>query len=188
MPLDNTLNVSELLKRLGVVGDSLGSAKILEQLRLTINIADLSDLVPPLAVPIAGATDLSTSGVGTVNHWTLHARSGGGLQVFNMQTDSNDLFVVWITDADPFANAAEIPTVQLAFQQTAVSQFFHVPPVAAVAPAASLFVRGPVLGNLIERTNWVGPGQFFNIESLTANTQDEMMSVVWTEYPGLINP
>lgn len=187
MPMNNTLNVSELLKRLGVVGDSKGSAPILEELRLSINLADLSDLVPPLPVPIGGATDLATSGVGTVNHWTLNARSPGGLQVFNMQMDGNDLFTIWITDDDPFAGAIPLSTVQLAFNQPVQSVMFHIPASAAIAPAASLFVRGPMLGNLIERTNYLGPGQHFNIESLSPNTTNEMISVVWTEYPGLIN-
>lgn len=189
MPMNNSLNVSELLKRLGVVGDSQGSASILDSMRLVINLADFSDLVPPLRVPVGGATSLVSSGVGTFNGWTLACRSPGGLQVLDMHTNQGTtLYHVWQTDTDPFAhNMVLIQTIDFVFEQTAQAELLEAVPGAAVAPPGTLLVRAEKM-DLLNGVGWVGPGQFFNIESRTSNVPQQMLSITWKEFPAMINP
>ncbi len=123
MPIDNTLNVSELLRRLGVKGDSLGSAPLLESLRLSLLIGDLSALVPPVGVPIGGATIGSVSGIGTFNKFTLQARSPGGLTVLVLEADTGNLFDLWVTDANPFGAVVNAEAANFSFGQPALSIF-----------------------------------------------------------------
>lgn len=192
MPMVNSLNVSELLKRLGVVGDSQGSASLLDALRMTVQIADLTDLVPPLRSPMAAVDDGTFSGVGTSNGWTLQCNSPGGLTVMKMAVDAGTGWRIWITDVDPFVGSVIVPRkVELVFGQATLSEFFDHAAAAAVAPANSLRVN-PTAANstnhLWSPGNWVGPGQFFNIESTRTNISNEFMSISWREYPGAINP
>lgn len=188
MPLDNTLNVSELLRRLGVKGDSLGSASLLEALRMNIIIADHSGLVPPLGVPIAAASLQTTSGVATFNKWSLQPRSAGGLQVTTIRTTTNRVFRIFVTDANVFGAIVTAALHNFSFGQEAQSVFAAHTPAAAVAPANSFEIQQnqqPSIG--IEFPNWIGPGQFFNIEAEGANASEEI-SISWKEYPAGLNP
>jgi len=187
MPMNNALNVSELLKRLGVVGDSLGSAPILEELRLVINLADLTDLVPPLATPVAGSHHTVTSGVGTFNQFTLDCRSPGGLTVQRIGTNSGTDWDSWVSDTDPFLATVARPTANLSFGQPAVSIFGSSAPAAKVAPAETIRLRGFILDELLSPDNWVGPGQFFNIEAVSSNV-GQRISIMWKEFPAALNP
>lgn len=185
---DNSLNVSELFRRLGVKGDSLGSAPLLESLRLNLLIGDLSQLVPPLAGPFAAAAIGLTSGAATRNKWSLQCRSPGGLRVQTLHSDDNLVFFVFVTDADPFGAILSSAAHDFSFGQTAQSIFNAHTPAVAVAPvnAYRLYEGIPtVLPSEFE--TWVGPGQFFNIESLNNNVQ-QVMSISWREYPGAISP
>lgn len=187
MGLNNSLNVSELLKRLGVKGDSLGSAPLLESLRLTLNIGDLSDLVPPVGVPIAGAEISATSGVGTFNKWSLEVRSPGGLKVTRLEVPAGD-FDIFITDTIPFGARVNSVAHNFAFGQTASSLFGSYVVAAKVAPLFS-FRFGGAFPSILARgfDNWVGPGQFFNIEA-TGSNANQSMRIMWTEYPAGLNP
>jgi len=188
MPMQNSLNVSELLKRIGVVGDSQGSATLLDEMRMIVKVADLSALVPPVGTPIAIVSSANTSGIGTFNQWTLRAGSAGGLRVTGMQIDAtNQDFRVSITDADPFANSAAVPHFDFAFQNPAQSIFFANTPNEATQLGQAPILQSPDLDRLLQFGNWVGPGQFFNIEATVLNTV-QRIAVSWVEYPGAINP
>lgn len=189
MPMDNSLNVSELLKRLGVVGDSKASAPILDELRLTVNLADLSDLVPPLGVAIGGGSIAATSPVGGFNKWTLHCRSPGGLRVNWVGNQVNaDAYRFWVTDADPFVGSIAVAHANFSFENPAVSEFMSAPAAASVSPVASLISRGADIGGPFVLGNWIGPSQFFNVEAQQANQADEVVSIMWREYPAALNP
>lgn len=187
MPLDNTLNVSELLRRLGVKGDSLGSASLLEALRLNLIIGDLSDLVPPLGVPMGGASINSTSGVATFNKWQLECRSPGGLTVRTLRASQVGSWNVFVTAANPFGATVATAANDFAFGQAVRSIYTTHTPAAQVAPANSFQFSNltPSLG--IEFDNWIGPGEFFNIESRTANIFGSI-AISWKEYPAALNP
>lgn len=187
MPLDNTLNVSELLRRLGVKGDSQGSASLLEALRMNLIIGDFSDLVPPLGGPIGGSSVFGVSGIGTVNKWTLQCRSPGGLTVTKLFTVATSTFSVWITDANPFVGPVLEVTNDYSFGQLARSALFSHPPAAAVQPANLVVLAEGLLSDGLDSKNWLGPGQFFNVESNFANAT-ELLSIMWREYPGALNP
>lgn len=187
MPLKNALNVSELLKRLGVSGDSLGSADVLEALRLGITIADLSRLVPPLSGPVGAASSLVTAAPVVVNQRSLHARSAGGLQVLQMGSDpqGSRQYDIWITAANPFGVLVAVGNQDLAFGQVAASEFAATQ-AAAVAPANSVRVIGSALA-VFAPNIWLGPGQFLNIEHEVVNTEEEF-TITWAEYTGMLNP
>lgn len=187
MGLDNNLNVSELLRRLGVKGDSLGSAPLLESLRLSLNIGDLSDLVPPVGVPMAGAAILNTSAAGTFNKWTLQVGSPGGLKVTRLEVAAGD-FDVWVTDASPFGARLNSVAHNFAFGQVAQSLFGSHVAAAKVSPLFALTFGG-AFPSIVSRgfDNWVGPGQFFNIEARGQNVTTSMR-IMWTEYPAGLNP
>jgi len=194
MSMDNTLNVSELLKRLGVVGDSVGSAPLLDQLRLVINIADLSSLVPPVSGPVAAAYASEASGVGKVNKWNLRCGAPGGMRVTSLASDtSGNDYNVWITDDQPFIEAPTIiANADFAFGQVAESIFVNYEGGVAVVPANSLelpdgTITAPILSAMLPTDNWVGPGQFFNIESRLTQTTSTIY-ITWKEYPAMINP
>lgn len=187
MGLDNNLNISELLRRLGVKGNSLGSAPLLESLRLTLSIGDLSDLVPPVGVPLGAASISSTSGVGTVNAWSLASRSPGGLTVERVETAVGN-YDVFVTDTDPFGAVAVTAAFNFSFGQAVQSAFRSHTPGAAVAPA-NVFGFGGAFPSILVRgfDNWVGPGQFFNIEDRSQNNSHEIF-IAWKEYPAALNP
>jgi len=187
MGIDNTLNVSELLRRLGAKGDSLGSAPLLESLRMSIQIADLSDLVPPLTGPIGGAGLSNTSGVATFNNFQLRSRSPAGLTVMSLESNIGD-FDVWISDENPFGGGALSAAHNLAFGQEVEAFFTTRDPAAKVAPAGVFFFGG-AFPSVMERVfpNWVGPGQHFNIEARGSNVA-QSMRITWKEYPAGLNP
>jgi len=187
MGLDNTLNISELLRRIGVKGDSLGSAPLLESLRLTLNIGDLSDLVPPVGVPMGAASLQITSGIGTVNKWSLASRSPGGLRVTRVETTAN-AFNVWVTDDNPFGGPLVDAAHNLGFGQAVASVFQIHAAAAAVAPLFTFSFGGAFPSILVRGfENWVGPGQQLNIEARGQNNTEEMV-ITWTEYPAGLNP
>ena len=189
MTMNNSLNVSELLKRLGVVGDSLGSAPLLEAMRLSINLADLSDLVPPIAVPVGGAFNQALSLLTQFNKWTLHSRAPGGLKVVWFgNEDSGDQYKFWVTEVDPFIGSVGVPGANFSFGQDAVSVFFNAPAGVAVAPPGAILARGGNVAFPFMEGNWIGPGQFFNIEAQQDNQASEVASIMWKEYPGMLNP
>jgi len=187
MTIANSLNVSELLKRMGVSGDSLGSAPLLDALRLTVNLADFKDLIPPLAVPMAGVHHSAGSGVATFNKWTLNARSPGGLRVNEIMSNSAAAIRMWISATDPFVGSVAVATAQMVFGQTARSVFFNAPAAAAVAPAGHYVLRSFPAGRLLDGM-WVGPGEFFNLEGDTDNIGSQLVTLSWTEYPAALNP
>ncbi len=189
MPLDNSLNVAELLQRLGVKGDSLGSAPLLESVRLNLAIGDLSQLVPPVAGPYGGASLRRVSGAATVNKWSLQCWAPGGLRVqtIDLATNTNFIFNVWMSQLSPFGSPVVSAQHNFSFGQQVLSFFHSFPLAAAVAPANTFTINrgGPYSGTVFE--NWIGPGEFFNIESETTNTTQEL-SISWKEYPGALNP
>jgi len=187
MGLDNTLNVSELLRRLGVKGDSLGSAPVLESLRLSLSIADLSYLVPPLGVPIGWAGVTLTSGVATFNKWSLRVQSPGGAKVLSLGALVNNRFNIFVTDLSPFGAPTVDAGHNFSFGQAVVSSFSGFAPAALAAPLDVFEITGARMPMGPELDNWIGPGQFFNIESRTVNTT-EKLNIVWKEYPGALNP
>jgi len=187
MGLDNTLNVSELLRRLGVKGDSLGSAPLLESLRLTLNIGDLSDLVPPVGAPIGAASIQSSSGIGTVNRWSLQCRAAGGLTVLTVEATSGDHSLI-ISDQNLFGATVDSGAFPFSFGQP-VASLFRSHAAAAAAFDPDTFGFGGAFPSVLLRgfENWVGPGEFFNIEARGQNsTQD--MRISWKEYPAALNP
>lgn len=189
MPMKNNLNISELLKRLGVVGDSLASAPLLDEMRLVINLADLTDLVPPIGVPIGGASIANSSGGGEFNKWVLHCKSVGGLRInWTGNQDSADAYRFWVSEVDDFVGSVVVPHANFSFAGPAVSEFANAPPAPAVAPLASMIARGPSMGPVWREGNWIGPGQFFHIESQQSVQTDEVLSVMWREYPAGLNP
>ncbi len=190
MPMDNSLNVSELLKRLGVVGDSKGSAPLLNELRLAIQIADMSQLVAPLAGPMVGASDQSTSGGGLFNKWAIRCQSPGGLTVGEIVSNSERDYFVFVLDFDPFVGSVVEPICNMSFGQPAQSQFINAPAAAAVALAHAnrFIIRTDDKTQQVMNFNWIGPGEFFCIESRAAGVNTELMSVVWREYPAMVNP
>lgn len=185
MPLDNSLNVSELFRRLGIKGDSLGSAPLLESLRLSLVIGDLSQLVPPLLGPLGGASMVSTSGVGTNNQWALECRAPGGLRVLQLYANVVSNFSIFITDANPFGAIAASAAEDFSFGQAVQSIFSRHVPAAGVAPANTLAIHGN--DPRFDFENWVGPGQFFNVEAQSQNLV-QRVSIFWKEYPAGINP
>lgn len=188
MPLDNTLNTSELLRRLGVKGDSQGSVSLLEALRLNLIIGDLSDLVPPVGVPFAGSALTGTSAVATFNKWTLHSNNVGGLTVRELRADAGGGFDVWITDTSPFGTALLSGVSEFGFGQNSQSLFFALTPAAKVAPPGSFRIQGIATAELGRNfDNWVGPSQFFNIEAVAPNLT-QTMSISWKEYTAALNP
>ena len=187
MGLNNSLNVSELLRRLGVKGDSLGSAPLLESLRLTLNIGDLADLVPPVGVPLGGASLQLGSGLGTVNSWSLRCNSPGGLTVLTLDSSTGD-HDIFVTDADPFGAVLETAAFNFAFQQTVQSVFLLHVPATKVAPVDAFGFGGAFPSILVRGfETWIGPGQFFNIEARGQNVVQDMR-IAWKEFPAGLNP
>lgn len=190
MPLKNTLNVSELLKRLGVVGDSQASAELLNQIRLNIQIGDLSPLVPPLRGPIGAGSQFVIPGAAKVPNWTLQCRSPGGLQILSaalVTTPANSSEVgVFITTTNPWAAPVVVAPQQLAFEQVADSVMTFGTTVASLLPASAVSVYHGKLQDLVKDI-WLGPGQFLNFEASLINTPMEFM-LSWQEFPGMLNP
>jgi len=194
MPMKNSLNVSELLKRLGVVGDSQASADLLDQIRLGITIADLSPLVPPVSGPVAGAWIFGNAIIAEVVGWNLQCVSPGGLHVTTIATDSpNNDINTWVTDVQPFPTAAMIaPKVDFAFGQPSLSVFRGYATGPAVAPGAVLQLpdgtaSASILSDMFPPKNWIGPGQFLNFETRLTNN-DSTLYITWEEFPGMVNP
>lgn len=190
MPMNTTLNVSELLKRLGVVGDSLGSAPVLEQLRLGVSIADLSQLVPPLRGPVGSGSAVQTSGIGNLNKWSVQSRAQGGIQILSMESSGvvtgQKEFRVSITDVSPFGAATPIAIQQFSFGQVADSVMAIHPAAALQSPVSAVRVNFMWLQEF-SKNIWVGPGLFLNVESVFLNNT-EVMEITWKEYTGALNP
>jgi len=190
MGLDNNLNVSELLRRLGVKGDSLGSAPLLESLRLTLNIGDLSELVPPVAAPHGGAALTNVSGVGTFNKWSMRCLAPGGARILMLTANPPANYRVWISPTnEQGAVAATIVGDDFSFEQFVQSEFrVHVPIGAIAGPPGAFIIQGTNEARTYSNFHaWVGPGEFFNIESEVDNT-NQTVSIFWQEYPGALNP
>jgi len=187
MGLENSLNVSELFRRLGVKGDSLGSAPLLESIRLSLLIGDVSNLVPPVGTPFGGVAIQTTSGVGTNNKWTLQCQSPGGLRVMTLECNTGDINV-FVTAANPFGAVVTTAAHSFAFAQPVLSAFRSHALAGAVAPASVFQFGGAFPSTLIDRfENWVGPGESFNIEAAGQNV-NQTMRISWKEYPGAISP
>lgn len=187
MPMDNTLNISEMLRRLGVKGDSKAAAPLLESLRLSLQIGDLSDLVPPVPVPIGGAAIGQNGGVGGFNKWSLTARSPGGLVVNTLQTTTNNTFSLLVGPTLFFG--AEIQSSQFPYASGQLVQSFFVTHTtgARVLPNLTMQLRQlpSVMGRSFE--NYVGPGEHFMIEANNDNITQTIM-ITWKEFPGAISP
>jgi len=190
MPMKNTFNVSELLKRLGVVGDSQGSAELLDQLRLGIQIADLTQLVPPLRGPIGAGSAHIIPGVGNAPNWSLQCRAPGGLQMLtaDLVTTPNNTseLSIFITAANPWAAPAVVPQEQFAFGQVADSVLTTGTPVPVLAPASAIVIPHGEATALVKNI-WLGPGLFLNFENNLLNNPMEF-ALSWLEYPGMLNP
>lgn len=188
MPLDNSLNVSELLRRLGVKGDSLGSAPLLEALRMSMVVADLSQLVAPLRGPLGAATLVRTSGVGTVNNWFFESRAPGGCTVLEINNRTSGNFRVGIGPVNLFGVLAVTAANNFASGQVVDSQFSAAAAAAAVLPGTFWQIHGSgnaTMGAMFD--NWIGPAEFMLIEGIATNTT-ETMTIRWKEYPGAISP
>lgn len=188
--MHNTLNVSQLLKRLGVVGESQSHAALLDQLRMVVNISDLSRLVPPLVGPVGSSSSDETSAVGSFNKWSLQARSQGGLQVLSMSTSGvpslQKLFLISITSSNPFGALTTIPNQNFSFGQVAES-IFSVAPHAGHQLGSSAVEVNALYLDAFAKNIWLGPGQFLNVESNFANNT-ETLQITWAEYTGALNP
>jgi len=191
MPMENNLNVSELLKRIGVVGNSQASAALLDQLRLSINIANLDHLVPPVGVPVASAQDDNVSGVAVANGWALQCRSAGGLTVLGVidNNSNTNQYYRWVTDTNPFAASAPSPHANFTFGQPAVSVFLvSTPgPIVAPIPAVDQVFGQQASTHPLNGEIWVGPGQFFNVQARQLNVFNSI-NLIWKEYPAGLNP
>ena len=188
MGIANTLNISELLRRLGVKGDSLGSAPLLESLRLTLNIGDLSDLVPPVGVPLGAASLTTSSGVGTVNRWSLLCGAPGGLTVLTLEGNTGD-FGLLVRDVNVFGAVLNSAAFPFSFGQPVASIFqVHAPLAAALDP--DTFEFGGAFPSVLQRgfETWIGPGQFLAIEARGQNVVNQVIRISWKEYPAGINP
>ena len=192
MPMDNSLNLSELLKRLGVVGDSKGSAALLDQLRLTVNIANLDDLVPPVGVPVAAALTFNTAGVGVNNGSTIQCLSAGGLIILGVvdNNSTTNQYFRWISAANPFAASAVVAHADFTFGQPTVSIHFVATPEASAAvvlppPVDQIISR--VATNPLDGEIWVGPGQFFNVMARQSNVFNSYC-IYWKEITAGLNP
>ena len=189
MPMDNSLNLSEMLKRLGVVGDSLASAPLLDQMRMSMKVADLSGLVPPVSGPRGAASIEFTAGVGSRIKWNLHCRSAGGLIVQMVLADPSQSrgYDFWITPTNPFGALTSVANEEFAFGQVAQSVFSHANISGAkIAPITAIRFESEKVENIAGQV-WLGPGLFLNIESVGQNTTDKI-SIIWTEFPAMINP
>lgn len=187
MPLDNNLNVSELFKRLGIKGDSLGSAPLLESIRLSLLIGDLSNLVPPVGTPFGGAAIFTSSGVGTFNKFSLACLSPGGLRVMTLEATTGE-FDLFVTDTNVFGAVVNSAAHNFAFDQPVLSLFRNHTIAAKVAPAFTFEFGGAFPSSLVDTfETWVGPGQFFNMEATGANSSQNVR-ISWKEYPGALSP
>ncbi len=188
--MNNTLNISELLKRAGVVGDSLGSAPLLEQLRMGVQIADLSQLVPPLRGPMAAGSRDVIPGTSKFGNWSLRCGSQGGLQILSVIGEGSFSsvfgFFAWISDVNPWAAPSVVPLEQLSFEQIATSEMTTGTPGVSVAPASAIFLPRAEM-TLFCKDIWLGPGKFLNFE-LTAPNAPIQLSISWMEYTGALNP
>jgi len=187
VPIENTLNVSEFLKRLGVVGDSAATMPMLEALRLTVNLGDFSDLVPPVGTPFAAASVRHTSPGGQATFFQLFCGSPGGLMVTAINAKLNNEFDIWVSDSQDFGALAGVEThEELAFGQTSLS-VVSFGAGAKVSPASAVRTRGTDNAQMLSH-NWIGPGQFFNCEAVAVGVTNHDVAVSWKEYPGGINP
>jgi len=187
MPLDNSLNVSELLRRLGVKGDSMGSASLLEALRLNLIVGDLSDLVPPTVVAMGGAAIAQNGGVGGFNKWSLLCRAPGGLVVTTLQTSTNNTYNLFISDTPIFGAIVQDMGFDYATGQNILSSFTTHTTGVRVLPNLTYQLRqlAPSFGTHFE--HYVGPGASFNIEAANDNIT-QTISISWKEFPGAISP
>ncbi len=188
MPLDNSLNVSELLRRLGVKGDSLGSAPLLESLRMSLQIGDLSQLVAPLRGPLGAATLVRTSGVGTVNNWFLQCLAPGGVTVLEINNRTSSNFRVAVSPVNLFGVSAVSAANNFASGQFVDSVFHAAAAAAALLPNTFWQIHGSgnaTMGAMFE--NWIAPADFLLIEGISTNTT-ETMTIRWKEYPAALNP
>lgn len=189
MPLDNSLNVSELLRRIGVKGDSLGSAPLLESMRMSLIVGDLSQLVPPLMGPIGGGSIIRTGGAGNRNKWSLQARSAGGLRILSLRMTGGGSVRLFVTPVNVLGVQAVLADQSFSFGQP-VQSFFtaHIAAAATAAPVNSPEMQqGQQPGMGWQFPNWIGPSEFFNIEGEGVN-QTEEITIWWMEYPGALNP
>lgn len=191
MPLKNTLNVSELLKRLGVVGDSKASAELLDQIRLGVTIADLSNLVAPVDVPRASSSGLLNSGINQVAGATLQCLSAGGLRVDSINgTNLTRELKIWKNTVDDLSafNHTIMPKLELTFGQTTQSIFSNISTHAFIFPSFAYTVEQTtnILSDVFPNL-WLGPGEFLMFEIFDTNT-DTTLHLSWTEFPAMLNP
>ncbi len=187
MPLNNSLNVSELLRRLGVKGDSLASAPILESLRLVLNIGDVSDLVPPVPVPIGGAAISQNGGVGGFNKWNLTCRAPGGLIVNTLQTTTNNTYAILISPVLLFGAVVQSSAFNYASGQFVQSVFTTHTTGVRVLPNLTFELRQAQPSWSPHFEHYVGPGDHFMIEANNDNITQGMI-ITWKEFPGAISP
>ena len=143
--------------------------------------------MPPVSIPLGGAGIGITSGVGTFAKWSLICRAPGGLKVSVVAQDNVGFFDVWISDTSPFGATTGTASHNYAFGQTVQSIFTSNVLAAKVAPVGVFATsqQAPSLG--WNWDNWVGPGQFFNIEDRIDN-RTRRVNVFWKEYPSALNP
>lgn len=179
---DSMLNFTEVLRRIGVKNRT--GVDLAETVRMSITTGDLSHLVPPIAVPVAGAEADVTAGVAAFAQFTLHCRSAGGLfPLTAVLFEGAQEARVWITDANPFGALTDVVHQNFSFGQTALSQFsFATVPAASVAPAGAPSVRGATFSQFTSVPFFVGPGQFLNLE-FTTSAVLRTLALYWQEIP-----
>jgi len=179
---DSQLNFVELLRRIGVKNRT--GVDLAETVRMTVGAGDLSHLVPPIAVPVAGVT-LATAagGLGTFGQFTIQCLSPGGLFVLGLQSNDINQLGIFVSQANPFGALVAVPHQNFAFGQTALSVASAVAVAgAAVVPAGAPLIRGISFTTVPATPIFVGPGEFFCLEAETADTAIQF-SIWWQEIP-----
>ncbi len=179
---DSMLNFTELLRRIGVKNRT--GVDLSETVRMQIAAGDLSHLVPPIAVPVAGASALvAPGGAGTFAQFSLQCLAAGGLFPLTGVVDQADLWRLWKTAANPFGALAPVVATNLAFGEVAQSVYAGVAVAGATAaPADAPEMRGAILSELSAVPIFVGPGEFLNFEVDLANIQ-RRLTIYWQEIP-----
>jgi len=180
---DSMLNFTEILRRIGVKNRT--GVDLSETVRMTVAAGDLSHLVPPVAVPVAGARASVAALAAAHAQFTLQCNAAGGCFVIAATDDGPNMFHMWITAASPFGALTSVAAENFAFGQQARSVFAGVTVAgASVAPAASPGARALTFPQISLVPIFVGPGQFFNLEHDTANAAIEL-SLFWQEIPAV---
>lgn len=177
------LNFTELFRRIGAAVGGDTEVDLSRTARLSIAAGDLSHLVPPIAVPVSGASVSMVPGAGNPSAFSLQCISPGGLFVLAATSSQGFNLGVFITEASPFGALNFVNHQDLAFGQSGDSRV-GIPAVPAppVAPANAPEVRGASFPQLASVPIFLGPGRFLNFEDTVLAT-NRTVSLFWQEIP-----